>query len=421
MLLGWCGIVGATSFWEMEQDRYSSEIAKIEQERNEKYAAFKSRFVNAIAQDRENQAIALQASSDNTESTNEYIASLLRHPEGKSESLSFMGKPYYLVNDAVKLNKYNVLDTTTNVIYPGAIIKGDSLFRGNNYTVIETERAPIDIISNQTGGTVKSISNPNYSNVILALNQYAETYAGDVSKEWTYELQSISHTDELNINLGIGVGDFQLGVGLDSSEQQSTIAVVYTQIYYTVSTEPKKSASDYFKEGADLKILGVYEPAYVSSVDYGRKIILLVSGELSEKELSAKLDALIDGVQIGIAIGKIQKDEKLNCQIITYGGADMAGILQTSDKNKGIVGEVKEWLWGGDDNDGVADRLNDFLINKDSLINPVPVSYRLKYLSDNEQVPAMYIKTEEIAFPDLPGSENFLADEIYETEDLENI
>lgn len=137
--------------------------------------------------------------------------------------------------------------------------------------------------------------------------------------------------------------------------------------------------------------------------------------------MSAKLDALIDGVQIGIAIGKIQKDEKLNCQIITYGGADMAGILQTSDKNKGIVGEVKEWLWGGDDNDGVADRLNDFLINKDSLINPVPVSYRLKYLSDNEQVPAMYIKAEEIAFPDLPGSENFLADEIYETEDLENI
>ena len=108
----------------------------------------------------ENQAIALQASSDNTESTNEYIASLLRHPEGKSESLSFMGKPYYLVNDAVELNKYNVLDTTTNVIYPGAIIKGDSLFRGNNYTVIETERTPIDIISNQTGGQLNLFQIP---------------------------------------------------------------------------------------------------------------------------------------------------------------------------------------------------------------------------------------------------------------------
>ena len=146
--------------------------------------------------------------------------------------------------------------------------------------------------------------------------------------------------------------------------------------------------------------MGSYEPAYVSSVDYGRKIILLVSGELSEQELSAKVNGLIKGVQIGAAISNVKKDEQLDLQIMTYGGADMSSVLQSSDKNKGIVGEFREWLWGSNDTEGIADRLNDFLANRDTLINPVPLSYRLKYLSDNAQVPAMYINEEEIALAD---------------------
>ena len=78
----------------------------------------------------------------------------------------------------------------------------------------------------------------------------------------------------------------------------------------------------------------------------------------------------------------------------------MSSVLQSSDKNKGIVGEFRDWLWGSNDTEGIADRLNDFLANRDTLINPVPLSYRLKYLSDNAQVPAMYINEEEIALAD---------------------
>lgn len=393
------GFFCARYLYNAEHNRYVSEISKIAQEKRSRYATYENRFAEAITQSRENQVRSLAVSSDNT--ANEYIASLYRHPESKIAKLSFMDKPYYLITDLTRLDKYNLLDTTTNAIYPGAMIKGNSLFTGNNYTVLEAERTPVDLISNQTGGTVKTVSNPNYSNITLALNQYAEAYTGDTSKEWTYELQSISSSRDLNVKLGIRIDKIaSLDFGFNQSNQKSTVAVVYTQIYYTVSAEPEKSASDYFKEGADLKILGSYEPAYVSSVDYGRKIILLVSGELSEQELSAKVNGLIKGVQIGAAISNVKKDEQLDLQIMTYGGADMSSVLQSSDKNKGIVGEFREWLWGSNDTDGIADRLNDFLANRDTLINPVPLSYRLKYLSDNAQVPAMYINEEEIALAD---------------------
>lgn len=399
LFLCYFGISCAKQLYNAEYSRYVSEISKIAQEKRSRYAIYVNRFAEAITENRENQVMSLSVSSDNT--ANEYIASLYRHPESKIAKLSFMDKPYYLITDATRLDKYNLLDTTTNAIYPGAIIKGNSLFSGNNYTVLEAERMPVDLISNEIGGTAKTVSNPNYSNITLALNQYAEAYTGDTSKEWTYELQSISSSRDLNVKLGVGIDKVaSLDLVFGKSNQQSTVAVVYTQIYYTVSAEPKKSASGYFREGTDLKILGSYEPVYVSSVDYGRKIILLVSGELSEQELSAKVNGLIKGVQIGAAYENLKKDEQLDLQVMTYGGADMSSVLQSSDKSKGIVGELSEWLWGGNDTEGITDRLNDFLANKETRINPVPLSYRLKYLSDNAQVPAMYINEEDIALAD---------------------
>ena len=392
-----CGILGGKFFYDTEHAQYLSEINKIAQEKRDDYAKFESGFLNTVVQNRENQIRSCLVSPENAVDASEYIASLYRHPEDEITELSLKEKLYYLITDILGLDKYSLLDSTNNAIYPGAIIRGDSLFAGVDYTVLATERTPIDIMSNQQNGAPKTISDPNYSNVTLALNQYAEAYTGDISKEWVYDLQSASTSDELNIKLGIGIGKAaNLDFGFKTSEEKSTVAVVFTQIYYTVSAEPKTNAADYFKEGVDLNVLGAYEPAYVSSVDYGRKIIMVVSGELSEQELTAKLNAHIKGVQIGAAIGNIKTDESLNSKIISYGGADMLSVLSSADKDKGLIRELNEWLWG-DDSKGIADRLNDFLASDASLINPVPLSYRLKYLSDNAPVPAMYIKGEDIA------------------------
>lgn len=393
------GVVSSLFLSNGEEVRYQSEINKIAQGEKVIYAKYENGFANAVIRNREKQVKSCLVSSRNMESANEYIASLYRRPESRIEALSFMDKSYYLITDALRLDKYNLLDTTNNVIYPGAIIKGDSLFT-DNYTVLAMERTPIDLMSNQTDGKPVTIINPNYGNVTIALNQYAKEYMGDISKEWTYNLQSASSSQELNLVLGANIGKVgNLDIGLNTNNQQTIMAVVYSQIYYTVSAEPKSNAIDYFSEGVDLKALGEYEPAYVSSVDYGRKIVLIVSGTLSEQELSAKLNAHIKDVEIGVGIENVIKDETLECSLMSYGGEDVSSILNTSDTNIGLFGEIKAWLWGDEDssnNESIGDRLNDFLGDSGTLVNPVPISYSLKYLSDNASVPVMYVKSESI-------------------------
>lgn len=393
------GIKDLSAIYTIETDNYQSEIKKIAQTEKHAFTNYEKEFVNVVIQNREEQVKSCIVSLDNSVNADNYVASLYRHSESKIEEGIFKDKSYYLITDMLKMDKYSLLDTTNNSIYPGAILKGDSLFTGN-YTVLETKRSPINLMSNQGNVQPITVTNPNYSNVTIALNQYANDYVGDVSKEWTYHLQSASTSQELNMKLGVGLGKLgDLDLGLNTNNQQTTMAIEYSQIYYTVNAEPLSNATAYFEEGVDLKMLGGYEPAYVSSVDYGRKIVLIVSGDLSEEELSAKLGAHIKGVDIGIGIESVIKDESLKCSLLSYGGEDISSILNSSEANIGLIGEIKTWLWGDDDkknNESIGDRLNEFLSNGNTLVNPVPVSYSLKYLSDNSPVPAMYINSKSI-------------------------
>lgn len=380
---------------------YTSKINSLSLSAEQSTHDFEISFADAIIKDRADKVVSCTVSSDTYYDANQYIASLYRRPDSLISASSLMGESYYLITDSLRLNKYDLMDTSNNTIYPGAIIKGDSLF-SNHYTVITSERTPLELMSNQTNGYALSVNNPGYSTVSTAVNQYATDYDGSTSKEWTYYLQSATSSQEFNFALGVGFQGNELGLDIGSSNEKSTIAVVYSQIYYTVSAEPKNNASDYFSEGTDLRILGDCEPAYVSSVDYGRKIVLIVSGTLSSDELSAKLNACIKGVSIGVGIENILKEENLECRIMAYGGSDISSILNSSEQNIGVVGEIKTWLWGDDSNgnSSIADRLNTYLSDKTQLINPVPISYCLKYLSDNSVVPPMYIKNESIVLAD---------------------
>lgn len=389
-------------------DRYANEIEKIAQEETDKYYAFTSEFANAVLGNREQQNTSCLVTPENTTAANDYIASLYKRSLDRVSYESYMGKSYYLITDILAFDRYPFPNTASNTIFPGAIIKGDSLFTGN-CTVLAAEQMPVSLMSDQTDGKPITVTDPNYTNVTLALNEYAKEYTGDFSKEWSYTVQSASSTQELNFALGIG-SDKSVGldIGLNSSTQMNTVAIVYSQIYYTVSAEPKSNAADYFKEGVDLKTLGTYAPAYVSSVDYGRKIILTVSGDLSKEELSAKVSSHISGVDISAGIEKVNQDKELSSHLFSYGGEDISWILQTSDTEAdtetGFWGFAEKIMkaWSGDnEEESIIDKLNDFLGSDASLVNPVPISYTLKYLSDNAIVPTMYITREFVL-----GAEN---------------
>ena len=380
------------------KNKRNEQIKLAEQEKKLELANYEMELEDIILQSREEQVKSCLVSPENSTKVDEYIKALYRYTESKIELDTFNDESYYLIKDYIMLDKYNLTDSTNNTIYPGAILKGDSLFKGD-YTVVPVEQMPIVLMSNQLNGEVETIIEPNYSNVSIALNQYINNYAGDISKEWSYQLLETSTSQEMNLSLGVGMKNNSLGVNASSTNKKSQMAIVYSQIYYTVSAEPKSNAFDYFKDGVDLKILGGYEPAYVSSVDYGRKIILIISSDLSQKELAAKLNANIKGVDLAMGMTNVLKDESLECEILAYGGEDISSILGNPNSNIGLVGEIKSWVWGDEDRKNektILDRVNNIIANGNKLINPVPISYDLKYLSDNAPVPTMCINSEKI-------------------------
>lgn len=380
---------------EEQKQRVELENKRKEQEKKIELANYETQFEKEVLQGRENKVQSFFVSDENKDKINEYIKDLYRYSESKIEQDSLNGESYYLIKDYIMLEEHSLTDSTNNAIYPGAILKGDSLFKGD-YTVIPIEKTAIDLMSNQSNGTTKTVLNPNYSNVTKILNEYADEYLGDVSKEWKHQMIETSTSQELNLSLGLGTEECNVGIGANSSNKNSQMAVVYTQIYYTVSVEPKNNAFDYFEKGTDLSVLGGYAPAYVSSVDYGRKIMLVISSDLSQEELSAKVSGMISGVPINAGIEHVVKDEKLTTEIYVYGGEDATSVLENSNSNLGIIGEIKKFVNGGEDEQTVLDRVNAFIANGNKLTNPLPVSYDLKYLSDNAPVPAMYINREEV-------------------------
>ena len=202
----WCGFyslyigVGITEY-EGVQNEYNSKIQeyevkkselevelekKIEQQNKRKeqekkieLANYETQFEKEVLQGRENKVQSCLVSDENKDKINEYIKDLYRYSESKIEQDSLNGESYYLIKDYIMLGKHSLTDSTNNAIYPGAILKGDSLFKGD-YTVIPIERTAINLMSNQSNGKTKTVINPNYSNVTKTLNEYADEYLGDV-------------------------------------------------------------------------------------------------------------------------------------------------------------------------------------------------------------------------------------------------
>lgn len=358
---------------------------------------------------REEELNAVLSGDGSLEDVNTYIAALKRQKLGKD--VTTFGKVSCITNTTgYELSEYIIAGDGNIVIFPGAVLKGDSLFQGTaDYTLLPLERSAMSLTSNQPGGYSAQVENVNYQSISEILNKCADKNEGQNAQKWNYYMQVIKSTEELEANLGIRLPLNQAGIEFGDSEkiELSSVAVIYRQTYYTVSVEPKRNAADYFTNEADMTVFGEYEPAYVSSVDYGRMVVVLTQGNMSEEELGAKVNACIKGVSIGAGLTNLRMDTSLTSNIYQFGGEqkDVGMIMDTSEKTSGLAEKWNEFWSGSESRDTVETRINDFISTDAPAVNPVPIAYTLKYLSDNSYVPAMVILDREFEFEERDTAE----------------
>lgn len=202
---------------------------------------------------------------------------------------------------AAGYNEQIVLNPQTDVIYPGALVKGESILDGT-YTLIPATRKPITISTSLTGGSVSSVvvEDPKLSTVREAVNTlmkqtYDVPYANMAfTVEQAYSEQQI----DLSLRASYKTGILNIKGGFDFSNTQIKTRLIakFIQNYYTLDMDLPSQPSDLFEEDVDRALFGTMMPMYVSTVTFGRMALFTIESELEETQVRAYLEASYGGI-----------------------------------------------------------------------------------------------------------------------------
>ncbi|MDO1511174.1 thiol-activated cytolysin family protein [Maribacter confluentis] len=292
-------------------------------------------------------------------------------------------------------NEMFTLDPTTDVIYPGALLKGETIPTGE-YQRISGSRAPITISASlQNIKKVKvEIENPDkLSNVRQGiadlLNQEVN---GATAAAINLEIEEVHSAQHLEASVGVnyrGVGK-KVSNTLDfsSSSYKNTFVLKFIQRYYTLDVDtPGKSPSDLFTELPNIAILGGTNPVYVSSVQYGRMVLYTVESNFSKTDVKNAFDASVGSTDGTIDVEYQNIINSSNIQALIIGGSGDGAVQAINGP-----GEVYNFIAEGGN------------YSKDS--PGAPLAYKLNYVKEGFPVAKVVLSTEyqirdcDLAYPE---------------------
>jgi hypothetical protein len=148
------------------------------------------------------------------------------------------------------------------------------------------------------------------------------------------------------LNLGVeyksATFDANLKMGLDAGLKTSTAIVSFQEIFYTVAFTPPATAAPFFDPGVRLSDVRNYAeisnaygepnpPAYISQVDYGRSLTVIITGSDSWTNLTAALTAKMKAGSVSID-GKYEKTiSESQVRVLASGGQSAVTVKLLDD------------------------------------------------------------------------------------------
>lgn len=239
------------------------------------------------------------------------------------------------------------LDPTSDVIYPGAMLKGESIPTGE-YIGINGGRAPITLsisLENLNGKPSVEIEDPKLSTVREGIkNLLNQGVTGATSAELVYETRQVYSEQHLNLALGANYRSANKSVSASfnfgNSEYKYRYIIKYLQIYYTIDLDlpPNENAAALF---TSLPELNSTSPVIVSSVKYGRMVLYSVESNYEKTDVEGAFNASfksIDG-SIDASYQKILSESTIKGIVIGGSGKDAAQII---DGPQGVYNYISQ-------------------------------------------------------------------------------
>lgn len=234
-----------------------------------------------------------------------------------------------------------LLNPTSNVVYPGAVLDGGSIATGQ-YRPITARRAPmtlsISLNEGQIGGSTDiEVPQPTLSRVRNKVNELRRRKIDGVSPaKITQEMVEIGSEEKLSLALGAHyktiAGSLAANLDYSSSTTKNKVLLKFNQLYYTINMDPPERPQDLFAESRQI----ADDEVYVRSVKYGRTLLFTFESEESIEDLTAAV-AFTYGSGGGNA--KIETEKvlsKTRTNVLVLGGSSTSAIRLINDGLSGI-------------------------------------------------------------------------------------
>lgn len=261
-----------------------------------------------------------------------------------------------------------VLNPQTDVIYPGALIKGESILDGS-YLPIPADRKPITISTSLTGSGQVSVTvdDPKLSTVREAINSMMNQTYDVPPANMGFTIEQAYSESQLNLSLRAsysGVVDVSGGFDYSNKNIKTRLIAKFIQSYYTLDMDLPASPADLFNGDINETLFGVYMPMYVSSVTYGRMALFTIESELEETQVRAFLQGSYASVDASASVDfdELIASSTMKVYILGGSGADAGLTVDGFDAFKDYI------KTGGN-------------YSKES--PGAPISYKLRYIKDN--------------------------------------
>ena len=288
--------------------------------------------------------------------------------------------PYSLTKTPENIFSFN---PTADVLWPGALVQGQSYKAGTIEAFPITKRAPItvSIPTLLFAGNSEVVNNPSVATVEAAIGDIvgaAVTQGISASSSITYQQVTAYSTSQAELSLGLSAHYLgaSVDVALDLSKSSDLHSVVgyFTENQFTVTVPQPSKPGEFFSAdltGDDLQAavnngqLGPTNlPVYVASVTYGRIMMFSITSRESTEAIQAALNAQYQGGVGGVAASakysQLMSDGSTTFKVVTVGGS---------------AANAEEMILSGDP--------TSFFGHDPAISTAVPISYELRNLGNN--------------------------------------
>lgn len=263
-----------------------------------------------------------------------------------------------------------LLNPTSGVVYPGAVLDGGSIGTGE-YRPISASRAPmtlsINLTEDQIDGSGKiEVTEPSISNVGDRIKELrSRKVDGATQARVHYKLTKIGSQEKFALSLGAHyrgtLSKFSGKLDYSSSSTTNKILVEYHQVYYDINMDIPRRPTDLFTE--DRRIAD--DEVYVQSMRYGRMLLFTFESSESIDELEAAVRAEIGDFESGLDARYRETLNRTKMHVMAIGGASEPVVELISNGPTGIQNYLEEGANFNEDSPGV------------------PLAYTLRYVNDN--------------------------------------